>query len=103
MKNLEKAVIASVAAFTIATASGCTTTQKGALAGGGLGAGLGAIIGHQSKHTGEGALIGGGLGALGGALLGEQMDKKYCPKCGANYTKDVNYCPKDSTELQYKK
>ncbi len=102
MKNLEKAVIASLAAATIVL-SGCTTTQKAAGLGTVAGAGLGAIIGHQSKHTGEGALIGGLAGAAAGALLGEQMDKKYCPKCGATYTKEISYCPKDSTELQYKK
>ena len=33
------------------TALSCTTTQKGAVAGGALGAGVGAIIGHQSGHT----------------------------------------------------
>ena len=56
------------------TALSCTTTQKGAVAGGALGAGVGAIIGHQSGHTTEGALIGGGAGALGGALVGDAAD-----------------------------
>jgi len=53
---------------------GCETTpaQNGAIQGGALGAGAGAIIGHQSGHTGEGAVIGGAAGALGGALIGEQ-------------------------------
>ena len=36
-----------------------------------LGAGAGAIIGHQSGDAGEGALIGAGLGALTGAIIGE--------------------------------
>ena len=54
--------------------SGCavliTTREKGALAGGALGAGMGAIIGNQVGHQGSGALIGG---ALGGGLIGVQM------------------------------
>lgn len=53
--------------------SGCTTTQSydGAVLGGLLGAGAGAIIGNQSGDAGEGALIGAGLGAITGALIGE--------------------------------
>ena len=55
--------------------SGCQTTpvQDGALIGGALGAGSGAIIGHQSGYGGEGALIGAGAGALAGALIGDQV------------------------------
>ena len=34
-------------------------TERGALGGSVIGAGLGAIIGHQSGETGKGALIGG--------------------------------------------
>ncbi|OGX51554.1 MAG: hypothetical protein A2321_01710 [Omnitrophica WOR_2 bacterium RIFOXYB2_FULL_45_11] len=93
-----------------AALSGCTTTQKGAALGGlggaalgGLGgAALGGIIGHQSGHGVEGALIGAGAGAVGGALVGEQMDKKFCPVCGAEYTSGVQYCSKDGTELKLK-
>lgn len=81
---------------------GCTTTQKGAGVGGLGGAVLGGIIGHQSGHGVEGALIGAGAGAVGGALIGEQMDKKFCPVCGAEYTSDVKYCAKDGTELKFK-
>ncbi len=55
--------------------SGCQTTpvQDGALIGGALGSGAGAIIGHQSGYGGEGALIGAGAGALTGALIGDQV------------------------------
>lgn len=81
---------------------GCTTTQKGAAVGGLGGAALGGIIGHQSGHGAEGAAIGAGIGAISGALIGEQMDKKFCPVCGAEYTADVKYCPKDGTELKFK-
>ncbi len=82
---------------------GCTTTQKGAGIGTVTGAGLGAIIGHQSGKTTEGALIGGAVGGLGGALIGEQVAQKFCPTCGATYPSDVQYCPKCGTELQWKK
>jgi len=85
-----------------AALSGCTTTQKGAALGGLGGAALGGIIGHQSGHGVEGALIGAGAGAVGGALVGEQMDKKFCPVCGAEYTSGVQYCSKDGTELKLK-
>lgn len=64
-------------------ASGCQTyegetdrTATGALAGGALGAGTGAIIGSQSGHAGEGALIGGALGALTGGIIGRSMDQQ---------------------------
>ncbi|MFP6582347.1 MAG: glycine zipper domain-containing protein [Candidatus Hydrogenedentota bacterium] len=55
--------------------SGCTTTQSydGAVLGGLLGAGAGAIIGHQTGDAGEGALIGAGLGAIAGAVTGEAI------------------------------
>src|SRR5712671_1206972 len=56
---------------------GCETKAgTGALIGGAAGAGIGAIIGHNSHgRTGSGALIGGAVGALGGALVGNEMDK----------------------------
>ena len=81
---------------------GCTTTQKGAGIGAAGGAVLGGIIGHQSGHGVEGALIGAGAGGVSGALIGEQMDKKFCPVCGAEYTSGVQYCAKDGTELKLK-
>lgn len=59
--------------------SGCQTTpaQQGAVTGGLVGAGLGAIVGNQVEgKTGEGALIGAGVGALTGALIGDHVDEK---------------------------
>jgi uncharacterized protein YcfJ len=56
---------------------GCDSDAKtGAVAGGAVGAGAGAIIGHQSGKTGQGALIGGAIGAGTGLLLGNAQDKK---------------------------
>ena len=51
-------------------------TQKGAVAGGLLGAGAGAIIGHQSGHTAEGALIGAAAGGTAGAVYGNARDQE---------------------------
>jgi uncharacterized protein YcfJ len=51
-------------------------TQRGAITGGVLGAGAGAIIGHQSGHAGTGALIGGASGALIGGAIGKNKDQK---------------------------
>jgi uncharacterized protein YcfJ len=59
-----------------ATSSCESKAGTGALVGGAAGAGIGAIIGHNSHgRTGSGALIGGAVGALGGALIGNEMDK----------------------------
>lgn len=71
-------ILVIVAVCAAGLASGCNTTptQEGAITGGVLGAGAGAIIGHQSGKAGEGALIGAGAGALGGALIGDQVDEK---------------------------
>src|SRR5260370_24068140 len=59
-------------------ATGCAThSGTDALVGGAAGAGLGAIIGHNSHHrTAEGALIGGAIGAIGGGLIGNEQDRR---------------------------
>jgi hypothetical protein len=59
-------------------ASGCSSmsnTEKGVGAGGLIGAGTGALIGHATGHTGAGALIGAGVGAVSGGLIGNAVDK----------------------------
>jgi outer membrane lipoprotein SlyB len=59
-------------------ACGCSSmsnTEGGALGGGLLGAGAGALIGHATGHTGAGAFIGAGAGALTGGLIGHAVDK----------------------------
>ena len=59
--------------------SSMTNTGKGALIGGGggagLGAGLGALIGG-GKGAGIGAAIGAAVGAGAGTLIGNKMDKQ---------------------------
>ncbi|MBI3321735.1 MAG: hypothetical protein HYZ91_05655 [Candidatus Omnitrophica bacterium] len=100
------------------TAAQSKTTQ-GAVLGGLLGAGTGAIIGNQSDHAGAGTAIGAGLGALGGGLIGHAMEEnsqkaqqqvtppatgrtKFCPVGGELYGEDVKYCPNHGVELRYK-
>jgi hypothetical protein len=66
------------AVFPALLACGCdslSNTEGGALGGGLLGAGAGALIGHATGHTGAGALIGAGAGALTGGLIGHAVDK----------------------------
>ncbi len=51
-------------------------TATGALAGGGIGAASGAIIGGATGNPAEGALIGGALGAITGGVVGHLMDRE---------------------------
>jgi uncharacterized protein YcfJ len=59
----------------LVTSIGCSTPlhtrEKGALIGGGSGAGVGALIGGW-----PGAAIGGAAGALGGAVVGDHMQRQ---------------------------
>ena len=84
--NRNGLVYAQCVAIVIGLAlTGCATSQESgggpssAAKTGGLGAlagaGLGAVIGHQSGHTAEGAAIGGALGAGGGYVIGNEKDK----------------------------
>jgi hypothetical protein len=62
----------------LAATSGCQSpyyADRGAAAGGLLGAGAGALIGSQTGNTGAGAALGAGLGALTGSVFGAQMDE----------------------------
>jgi phage tail tape-measure protein len=83
--------------------TGCTATQKGTLIGSAAGAGIGAIIGHQSGDRDKGAAIGALLGGAGGAVVGNKMGQKYfCPTCGRQYEEGTGsrFCPADGTELR---
>lgn len=58
---------------------GCSSmnhTEKGAVVGGALGTGVGAIAGAACRNPLAGAAIGAGAGALGGALVGNSVDKQ---------------------------
>jgi hypothetical protein len=57
---------------------GCSSlnhTENGALAGGAIGSGIGALAGHATGHTAGGALIGAGVGAVTGGLIGNAADQ----------------------------
>ena len=108
------------------TAAQSKTTQ-GAVLGGLLGAGTGAIVGNQSDRAGAGTAIGAGLGALSGAVVGHALEEqekriqqqqypsatgtapatatgrtKFCPVGGEVYPDSVKYCPNHGVELRYK-
>ncbi len=57
------------------TPIGGSHKTEGAVLGGGIGAGTGAIIGKQKGKAGQGALIGGLAGAGIGYVLGDAKDK----------------------------
>lgn len=70
------ALIVVLGAGWTAGCEGMNRTQKGALGGTAVGAGIGALIGKKSGHSGKGALIGGAIGALSGGLIGNYMDRQ---------------------------
>ncbi|MHC4478267.1 MAG: glycine zipper domain-containing protein [Planctomycetota bacterium] len=76
----------------LALAGGCESeAQSGALLGGAVGAGAGAIVGHQSGKTTEGALIGGAVGAGAGYMIGNEGDKKQADADRAAIREEMNY------------
>jgi hypothetical protein len=56
------------------TKKGWSKTAKGAVIGGVVGAGTGAVV--NKKNRAAGAVIGGVIGAGAGAIIGNEMDKK---------------------------
>jgi uncharacterized protein YcfJ len=79
--KINSLVITGMAAVTVFT--GCVApdgspdrTGSGALTGGAIGAGTGALIGSTSGHAGEGALIGAAVGLISGGLIGHSMDQE---------------------------
>ena len=76
---MKRIVAAAVCAGLCVSAAGCQSSPnragEGAVIGGLIGAGAGAIIGHQSGERDKGALIGGLAGALAGGLTGSQVQK----------------------------
>ena len=61
-----------------AFSTGCYSpyhTDRGALTGGLLGTGVGAIVGNQSGHAAEGALVGAAVGSLTGGVIGNSLDQ----------------------------
>jgi len=59
--------------------TGCSTmnnTEKGALGGGAIGAGLGTLVGAATGNPKTGAMVGGLVGAGVGGIVGNEEDKK---------------------------
>ena len=64
----------SESANTAKEKTGWSKTAKGAVIGGVVGAGTGAVV--NKKNRAAGAVIGGVVGAGAGAVIGNEMDKK---------------------------
>lgn len=79
MKSLKFFGAAALSLCLLATSCNMSNTGKGALIGGGSGAGVGAGIGALiggGKGAGIGAAIGAAVGAGAGTLIGHKMDKQ---------------------------
>jgi hypothetical protein len=73
---MHRNIILGFLALWAVAAVGCqTNTETGALAGGGAGAVIGGIIGHQFHNTAAGAVVGAGVGAVTGAAIGNSVDR----------------------------
>lgn len=69
----------------------CSNTEKGAVAGGAIGAGTGALV---SNDPVAGALIGGAVGAVAGALIGKSTERPgYCEYRDRRGRRYVDRCP----------
>jgi hypothetical protein len=73
--NQSASMILTVGALILAGCAGgpLTTREKAAGIGALGGAAVGGIVGHSVGHTGTGALIGGALGLGAGALVGDGL------------------------------
>jgi outer membrane protein OmpA-like peptidoglycan-associated protein len=69
-------VLALLPAWSLAGCASTSSTQEGAVIGGGAGAVIGGIIGNQTGSTARGAIIGAAVGGAAGALIGRQMDQQ---------------------------
>lgn len=76
MKTFKLVAVVALSVLFLASCAETPKWQKGAGIGAAIGAGAGAIIGHQSDEEGEGALIGAAIGAAAGGLIGHHMDKQ---------------------------
>jgi len=75
---MDRSIRWSLLGLLLLVAAGCQSpyyADRGALFGGLLGAGTGAIVGSAVHNPGAGAAIGAGVGALTGAAVGSGMDE----------------------------
>ena len=68
MKNLQNILFAAAALALSSTFVSCTPGERGAVVGGGVGAGLGAAVAGSGNRA-TGALIGGAVGAVAGSEM----------------------------------
>jgi len=61
-----------------------SNTDKGVVAGSGIGAATGALIGSATHHTGAGAILGTAIGAITGGLTGSAIDNSERKQAAAN-------------------
>lgn len=76
MKSSRTAIAVAILGLALSGCANMNNTQSGALAGTGLGAFAGAILGEASGHPGAGALIGAASGAVAGGLIGNAEDAR---------------------------
>ena len=103
--RMKLAALTLLALGAAAFAAGCTEAGKhevaGTLAGGALGAGTGAIIGHQTGHAGTGTAIGAGAGALAGNVIGRGIDEAARSNEKNNPPADYGYPPAGTAPMTY--
>lgn len=68
-------LIGIVAPLTLCCGCMSTHADRGALFGGLLGAGTGAIVGNAAGNTLAGTAIGAGVGAIAGSAIGDSLDE----------------------------
>jgi uncharacterized protein YcfJ len=101
---MKKAFLFLICVALAVSNTGCASspnrTAEGAVIGGAVGAGAGAIIGHQSGETGEGAALGGLVGALAGSLVGSQVQKQPAAVSQANPPGQVSAANPNQMSIQ---
>jgi hypothetical protein len=78
MSLVPRIIPCSAGCWILIAVAGCQSpyyADRGALAGGLVGTGVGALVGNAVGKTGPGALIGAGVGALTGTAIGGAMDE----------------------------
>lgn len=78
LTRLRTRLLLAAPALSAVLLSGCESmnnTEKGAVGGGLLGAGAGALVGAALHRPAAGALIGGAAGAVTGAAVGNHVDR----------------------------
>jgi hypothetical protein len=76
MKTAKSVILLAMLGVGLSGCANMNNTQSGAVAGTGLGAVAGAIVGEATGHPGAGALIGAATGATAGALVGNAEDNR---------------------------